>query len=53
MIIEALILMPDSWLIGLYICFRDDVDVPDPDEDEDEETIIERRRLARKEFEQV
>jgi len=33
--------------------FRDDIDIPDPDEDEDEEAIIEQRRLARKQFEQV
>jgi len=30
-----------------------DIDIPDPDEDEDEEAVIEQRRLARKEFEQV
>ena len=32
---------------------RADIDIPDPDEDVDEEAIIEQRRLARKEFEQV
>jgi len=34
-------------------CRAEDIDIPDPDEDEDEEVIIEQRRLARKEFEQV
>jgi len=32
---------------------RTDVDIPDPDEVDDEEAVIEQRRLARKEFEQV
>ena len=32
---------------------RADVDIPDPDEVDDEEAVIEQRRLARKEFEQV